>query len=163
LAPGIAVLSVCAAALLSTHASPASAASLTRRIDVAAPPDAVWSAIGPFCSIASWHPAIGSCTEDGKMPPTRTLITRDGKTTFVEPEIARSDSDHFYAYSFASSPFPVSHYEATIRVRANGDGGSTVVWHGTYTPDWGREKEAREDFAAVYEAGLAAIQAKFAR
>src|SRR5262245_51764624 len=90
LGPGLAVLSVCAAALISSHASSATASSITRRIDVPATPAAVWSLIGPFCSIADWHPAVGSCVTDGKNPPTRTLVTKDGKVTFVEPEIGRS-------------------------------------------------------------------------
>ncbi len=138
LGPGIAVLSVCAAAVL-----PPSCARMHRRqtplrshaASMCPPrPRLCGQAIGPFCAIADWHPAIGSCVTDGKEPPTRTLVTKDGKTTFVEPEIGRSDSDHFYSYAFASSPFPVTHYEATIHVVANIKGGSTVVWHGTYTP-----------------------------
>src|SRR5689334_1056127 len=91
-------------------AGPASAdrpATLTRSVVVHARPDAVWAAIGPFCAIGQWHPAIGSCTLDGAAKPTRTLVTRDGAATFVELQVARDDAAHRYAYSFTSSPIPV--------------------------------------------------------
>jgi uncharacterized protein YndB with AHSA1/START domain len=66
---------IASAALLSIGAGAASAASVTKSIDVDAPPAKVWAMIGPFCSISAWHPAIGKCTTDGKAEPTRTLVT----------------------------------------------------------------------------------------
>jgi hypothetical protein len=151
---------VCASLLL--HGCDASAASLTRSVEVNAPPAAVWSVVGPFCAIRDWHPAIGSCAVDGGDPPTRTLVTKDGKTTFVEPQMAHSDRDRFYSYSFKSSPFPVTHYMGTIWVVPARGGWSTVLWTGTYAPLPGKDKEANDDFASVYEAGLAALKARFA-
>src|SRR4051794_755013 len=89
---------VCAIALMGLGGQPASAAILSRSVEVQASPDVVWSLIGPFCAIASWHPAIGTCTQDGKVPPTRTLVTKDGAAIFVELETARSDAQHRYSY-----------------------------------------------------------------
>ena len=43
---------IASAALLSFGAGAASAASVTKSIDVDAPPAKVWAMIGPFCSIA---------------------------------------------------------------------------------------------------------------
>jgi len=149
-------------ASLLLHGCDASAASLSRSVNVDSSPATVWSVIGPFCAIEKWHPVVGSCREDGKNPPTRTLVTKDGKTTFVEPEIARNETDHFYSYSFKSSPFPVTHYMGTIWVVSDERGGSTVLWTGTYTPLPGKEKAAEDDFAGVYEAGLSALKARFA-
>ena len=152
-------VSVCALAVANAFSSPASAAELTRSVDVTATPAQVWSVIGPFCAIKDWHPVVGTCTEDGKTPPTRTLVTKDGKVTFVEPETARTD--HSYSYTFAASPFPVTHYTGTISVVAKGSDGATIVWHGTYTPNPGKAKEATADFAGVYETGLAALKTRF--
>jgi len=157
--------SVCVSSLvlMSANAAPASGAELTRSVDVAAAPSAVWSAIGPFCAIKDWLPPVGTCTEDGKAPPTRTLVTKDGKATFVEKQVARNDADYAYTYSFVSSPIPVTNYVATIKVEPKGDGTSTVSWHGTYKPLPGKKKEANEALAGVYEVGLASIKAKFAK
>jgi hypothetical protein len=156
-------MSVFALLLLSAGTPPASAASLSRSVDVEGAPSAVWSMIGPFCAIKDWLPPVGTCTEDGKVPPTRTLVSKDGKATFVEMQTARSDTRHFYTYTFQSSPLPVTHYKSTIEVAAKGKDASTVTWRGTYTPDQGKEKDANDALAGIYSAGLDAIKARLAK
>jgi hypothetical protein len=147
--------------LFNAGASTAYAAVLSRSVDVEATPSAVWSMIGPFCAIKDWLPPVGTCTEDGKVPPTRTLVTKDGKAAFIETQTARSDAKHFYTYTFRSSPLPVTHYTATIEVAAKGKGISTITWRGTYTPDHGNAQAANAALAGIYEAGLDTIKAKF--
>jgi hypothetical protein len=139
----------------------ASAANLSRSIEVGAAPAAVWSAIGAFCAIKDWLPPVGICIEDGKTPSTRTLVTRDGKAAFVEKQTARSD--HSYSYTFVSSPLPVTNYSSTIKVTAKGEGVSIVTWTGSYTPDSGKEKDASDALNGVYEAGLAGIKARLTK
>ena len=135
---------------------------ITRSVDVQASPSAVWSTIGPFCAVKDWLPPVGSCAEDGAERPTRTLITKDGTAKFVELQTARSESEHFYTYIFLSSPLPVTHYTATLRVAPRPSGGSTVIWQGTYTPMQGKEKDANDALTGIYRAGLDEIQARFA-
>ena len=159
----IAVVCVSALAFVSADATPASAGSLTRSMDVNATPDAVWSQIGGFCAIKDWHPAIGVCVMDGKTPPTRTLITKDGKLSFVETEMARDDAKHLYSYNFVTSPLPATKYLATIRVAAKGANASTVVWHGDYTAEPGKDKDVEGALVNIYESGLTALKVKFAK
>jgi hypothetical protein len=147
--------------LLAGSMVPASAASLSRSVEVNGTPAQVWSAIGPFCSIKDWHPAIGSCMEDGKTPPTRTLVTKDGKATFVEFQTAISQEKHLYGYTFVSSPLPVNDYKSILKVTAKGRDHSLVSWSGNYTPDAGKEKDANAALSGIYESGLDAIKAKF--
>ncbi|MFL6547840.1 MAG: SRPBCC family protein [Povalibacter sp.] len=148
--------------VLSAVSSIASAASVSHTVDVQGTPSQVWSFIGPFCAIKDWLPPVGTCSEDGKTPPTRTLVTKDGTATFVELQTARSDQDHFYTYSFVSSPLPVSQYSSTIKVVAKGAGSSTIIWRGTYTPVQGQEKAADDALSGIYHAGLDSIVAKMA-
>jgi len=157
------VMSVCAVALLGAGVSSASAATLSRSVDVTGTPAAVWSMIGPFCAIKDWLPPIGACSEDGKTPPTRTLITKDGKATFVELETARSEAKHTYSYSFTASPLPVTNDRSTIAVVAKSPGISTVTWSATYIPVPGKEKDASDALNGVYEAGLGAIKTRFTK
>src|SRR3954469_11940778 len=98
----------CGLVLLGVTALPASAETISRSMEISGAPAAVWSAIGPFCAIKDWLPPVGSCTEDGNSPPTRTLVTKDGKATFVELQTARNDEAHQYSYSFKSTPLPVT-------------------------------------------------------
>jgi hypothetical protein len=157
-----AMMPIVAMSVLGAIAVPASADSVSNNVDVPASPAAVWSMIGPFCAIKDWLPPVGSCVEDGNVKPTRTLVTKDGAATFVELQTARSDAEHFYSYTFLSSPLPVTHYTSTIRVAARNGGGSTVSWTGTYIPVQGKEKEANEALTGIYKVGLDQIRAKFA-
>src|SRR5882757_1198918 len=145
--------SVAISVAFSLGVSAASAASLSRTIEVKGTPAAVWSAIGPFCAIKDWLPPVGICIEDGKTPRTRTLVTKDGNAAFVERQTARNDMAHTYSYVFVSSPLPVTDYSSTIEVTAKGEGTSVVTWTGSYTPDSGKEKDASEALNGIYEAG----------
>ena len=149
--------------LMGAGIATASAATISRSTDVKASAAAIWSVIGPFCAIRDWLPPVGECIEDGKAPPTRILVTKDGKAAFVEKQTARNDAEHSYSYAFLSSPLPVSNYTSTIKVTAKGDGTSTVTWTGSYTPDQGKEKAASEALNGVYEAGLAEIRARLGK
>jgi hypothetical protein len=160
--PILGAASIFAVALLGAGALPACAASLSRSVDVEGTPATVWSMIGPFCAIKDWLPPVGTCTEDGRAPPTRTLVTRDGKATFVETQTARSDARHYYSYTFVTSPLPITHYASTIEVEANGKGTSTITWRATYVPDPGKETDANDALSGIYGAGLDAIKARLA-
>lgn len=159
--PCVLALAGYAAALVASPAL-AAPASLSRSVVVHARPAAVWAAVGPFCAIADWHPAIATCAMDGKTPPTRTLVTREGPATFVERQVARDDAAHRYGYSFVSSPLPVTGYTSTFKVEPSGAGDARVTWSGAYTPDPGQAEAAETALAGIYESGLAAIAARFA-
>ena len=149
--------------LLAGSIMPASAASLSRSVEVDGTPAQVWSQIGDFCAIRDWHPAIGSCTEDGNTPPTRTLVTKDGKATFVEFQTVASREKHLYGYTFVSSPLPVTNYKSILKVSAKGRDHSEITWSGDYTPDAGKEKDADAALNGIYETGLESIRARFAK
>lgn len=151
-----------AACLLAGTAISAPHASLTRSMVIQAPPGEVWRIVGPFCAIGDWHPAIGSCAMDHNTRPTRTLVTCDGKATFVELQVARDDTAHSYSYSFTSSPVPVSGYVSTFSVKASGKHASIVTWRGDYTPNPGQESTAATALGGIYDSGLAAIRDRFA-
>ena len=150
-----------ALACVSLNVSSVSAATLSRSADVNGTVSAVWSLIGPFCAIKDWLPPVGTCTEKTGPAPERTLVTKDGKATFVEAQTARSEADHSYSYTFKSSPVPVTDYVSTIKVVAKSDGVSTVTWSSTFVPNAGKEKDALEALTGIYDAGLTMIKSKF--
>ena len=154
-------MSVAAFGFLLAGASPVFADALTRSVDVNATPSEIWSMMGPFCAVKDWHPAIGTCVMDGKAPVTRTLVTKDGAATFVETQTANSNTDHLYSYAIKSSPLPVTHYLATLKVAAKDMNSSTVTWSSTYTPDKGKAADATEALVGIYKSGLNAIQTRF--
>lgn len=152
-----------ALACFAFNVSAADAAMLSRSADVNGSVSAVWSMIGPFCAIKDWLPPVGTCTEKADAMPERTLVTRDGKATFVEAQTARSEAEHSYSYTFKSSPLPVTDYVSTIKVVARTDGISTVTWSSTFVPNTGKEKDAIEALTGIYDFGLTMIKSKFAK
>jgi len=142
--------------------APSTSDSISRSVDVAARAEAVWEVIGPFCSVADWHPGIGTCEEDGETPAGRTLVTADGAATIVEQQTDRDDDAHTYSYTILSGPFPFTEYVSTISVDDNEEGGSTITWSSTYVPDEGAEDAVVEILTGIYDGGLASIAASFA-
>jgi hypothetical protein len=151
------------ACIVSGSASADAPASLSRSVVVQAKPSEVWAAIGPFCAIGQWHPAIGSCAISGAGKPTRTLLTKDGQAKFVELQVARDETKHSYSYSFTSAPVPVTHYVSTFSVSPSGRGASVVTWKSQYTPNDGQTAAAAAALTGIYESGLTAIQQRFAK
>ena len=149
-------------ATIGAAATPAGAATLSRSVDVPGSPGAVWSAIGDFCAIGEWHPAIASCRLEGQRPVVRTLATKD-HATFVERQTARDDARRYYSYTFLESPLPVTNYSSTFKVTPKAAGVSTITWSGRYAVAPGDAEPAKAALAGIYESGLAAIKAKLAR
>ena len=144
---------ILAGAVLAAGTLTASAASVDKQINVKAPAEKVWAMIGPFCSIKDWHPAIGKCTESGGV---RTLVTKDGKGTFVEKQTDKSDMS--YTYEIEKSPLPITDYKSTLKVTKISDNESKIDWSSTYTPNKGADAGANEAISGIYQSGLDAIQ-----
>ncbi|PJA60924.1 MAG: SRPBCC family protein, partial [Rhodobacterales bacterium CG_4_9_14_3_um_filter_71_31] len=64
---------------------------------------------------------------------------------------------HSYGYAIVSGPLPVADYVSTLTVAPAGSG-SVVVWTSAFTP---AAEGAEAVIAGVYEAGLAALAARF--
>jgi len=162
-AKAIRIAALGALAVVSVNVSSASAATLSRSADVNGSVASVWSLIGPWCAIKDWLPPVGTCTEKAGAMPERTLVTKDGKATFIEAQTARSDADHSYSYTFKSSPLPVTDYVSTIKVVAKSGAVSTVIWSSTFVPNAGKEKDALEALTGIYDSGLTMIKSKFVK
>lgn len=148
-----------AAGLFACAATPAFALDVTRSVDVAAAPAKAWEAIGHFCGIGVWHPAVAKCelgVRDAK--PMRTLSLKGGGT-IIEEETARSDAKLSYSYTIIESPLPVADYNSTIAVKPHGSG-STISWTGDFKAKGAPDAKAKEVIAGIYEAGLGALKAK---
>ena len=65
-----------------------------------------------------------------------------------------------YSYAIKSSPLPLSDYKSTIKVEPKGEGMSTITWSSTFTPVGGKEDNAQEAVAGIYQSGLDSVKAK---
>ena len=140
-------------------AAPAYALDIGRTVEVDAKPSAVWAAIGDFCGIGAWHPAVAKCEEaeaDGKT--RRTLTLGDG-AMIVEELVAWDDDAMSYTYTAVEGPLPVDNYESTITVTEAGEG-SQISWTGSFDAKGATDAEAEEVMLGIYDAGLKGITEK---
>ncbi len=145
----------------SSLAGPVLATELSKQLDVAVPPDQVWAAIGEFCGIGDWHPAIQTCELSHQGKDTIRTLTLKGGGIIVEKLVKWETGKHSYTYAIVSSPLPVSDYVSTLSIKAQGQG-SRLVWKGKFKPV-GDEAKAKEVIAGIYTDGLTGIAKKAAQ
>jgi hypothetical protein len=153
----IALVAAMSAACLAPQA--AEAASVAKKVEIAAAPAKVWAAIGGFCDIGSWLPIVATCkmTEtDGKK--IRTLTTGDGGV-LVESLERWDDAGMSYTYRIQSSPLPMENYIATIKVSGKGKA-STVEWSSSFDPKGAPEAEVVKTISGIYQAGFDGLKKK---
>ena len=141
---------------------PASAANLTRSIEVSgAPSDGVvrHRLVLRHQGLAAAGRHVHRRRQDRRQPGRSSPRTARLRSWRRRPRV--TTKEYSYSYAFLSSPLPVTQYKSTIKVTAKGEGVSVVTWTGSYTPDSGKEKDAIDALNGVYESGLAAIQARF--
>lgn len=147
------------AGLLSCAAVPAFAVEVSKSIDVAATPAATWEAIGKFCGIGLWHPAVQTCTLGMKPGHQLRTLALKGGGSILEEETARNEAAMSYSYIILESPLPVADYSATIAVKPHG-AGSTIVWSSKFKAKDAPDAKAAEVIGGIFDAGLASLKAK---
>ncbi|KQP56288.1 SRPBCC family protein [Methylobacterium sp. Leaf108] len=139
--------------------APGLALDVMKSVDVSAPPAKVWSTIGDFCGIGSWHPAIAKCEPSTKGGTSLRTLSLKGGGTIVESQTSRDDKAMTYTYAIVESPLPVSDYSSTIAVAPSGSG-SKVTWTGSFKAKGAPDTVAKDAIEGIYTSGLAAIADK---
>jgi hypothetical protein len=153
------ILSATALFAVAAFGSSAMALDVKKSLDVAAAPDAVWKAVGDFCGIGTWHPAVEKCELQQKDGKTLRLLSLKGGGQILEQQTGWDDAAHSYGYTILESPLPVQNYNSTLSVTANGSG-STLTWTGTFDAKGAPDDKAKEVIAGIYDGGLAGIAEK---
>lgn len=135
--------------------------------DTAGAPAAVWAAIGDFCGIAAWHPAVAKCEISAKDGATyRTLTLKDG-AKLLEKQTAFDAKAMTYSYTIEDGPLPVANYKSTLKVVAKDaaakGGGSTIDWSGTFDAKGAPDADAIKTITGIYAGGIDALVAKTSR
>ena len=147
-----------AAALAVALATPALALEAKKEIKVDASEDAAWAAIGEFCAISSWHPAVEKCELSEKDGKTIRTLSLKGGGTIVEELVEFDAADHSYTYVILESPLPVANYKSTIGVEY--DDGTVIEWEGSFDAKGAPDADALKVIEGIYDAGLSALAAK---
>lgn len=148
---GIAMFAVAASASMAF----ADSYTVNRSIDITADPELVWQAVGDFCDIDDWHPAVVACAlkaQDGSVH--RRLTIADGAEFFEK--LVAVEQNVSYTYSIVDSPLPVTNYVATMSI-SRGDP-NQITWSGRFRSD---DPEMEAVIANIYETGLAELSRQF--
>jgi hypothetical protein len=153
------ILAVSAAA--AALAAPAAALEVKEHAKVAATPDAAWHAIGDFCGIAAWHPAVAKCDLSQQDGATFRTLTLNGGGTIVEKLLHWDDAKRKYSYAIVSSPLPVTHYRSTLAVGADGRG-AIFDWRGHFAAKGASDDKATQVIDGIYKGGLESLVKRLA-
>jgi hypothetical protein len=137
-------------------------AQASANIDLPVSGEIVWQLIGGFNSLPDWSPNIlrSQPTEGGRV---RHLTTANG-VTIVERLEKFDNAARSYSYSIVQAPFPITDYLATISVHDKAGGsGCFVDWSGTFIAKGVSDSEASKLVQGIFEDGLKALAARFAR
>ena len=140
-------------------AAPALALDAHVAKDTAGSAAAAWAAVGDFCGIASWHPAVTKCelsTKDGAT--FRTLTLKDG-AKLLEKQSAFDAAKMTYSYTIEEGPLPVANYKSTLKVVAK-DKGATIDWSGNFDAKGAPDADAVKTITGIYDGGVDALVAK---
>jgi Polyketide cyclase / dehydrase and lipid transport len=132
--------------------------------DSAGTPADVWAAVGDFCGISTWHPAVAKCEISAKDGATfRTLTLKDG-AKLLEKQTAFDAKAMTYSYTIEEGPLPVANYKSTIKVVAKDStgkgGGSTIDWSGSFDAKGAPDADAIKTISGIYAGGIDALVAK---
>jgi hypothetical protein len=143
---------------------------VTETVEIAAPPEKVWAAVGNFQDMG-WHPVIERTEGAGgnAVDATRKLTLKGGGT--IDEVLAKFEPDKMtYMYRITAvdvKVLPVTNYSSNITVRPK-DGKSLVEWRGAFyrgypnndPPPELSDEAAVKAVSGVYRAGLDALKAK---
>ena len=134
-------------------------AKINMKTDLNVAPDEVWKLIGGFNALPDWHPAVekSELEEEGSM----RRLSLAGGGTIVEKLVSVDDKERVYSYLIIDSPLPVTNYEATIRVKDDGEGNTSVEWSSEFEAEGAPENEAMDVIAGIYQAGLDNLKKMF--
>ncbi|ORU93208.1 MAG: hypothetical protein A6F70_04845 [Cycloclasticus sp. symbiont of Bathymodiolus heckerae] len=141
----------------------AESASVTEKVEIAASPATVWAASKDFGNLHSWHPGvIASTNTNGNHPGSVRVLDLGGPT--ITEELVRFNDEHTnFTYKINKvdpAVLPVENYISWFSVRDNGNGGSSLVWMGSFnTVNGAAAADIEKGVSGIYRGGLDNLKA----
>jgi hypothetical protein len=140
--------------------SPSKLWKVVQTVELNAPAEDVWAAVGGFFTIHEWHPDIEltEVPEDQtRTAEIRRLLTFPGQPKTTEELVSLDNAERAYSYKWVAGPWGerVQQYAATIRViRSHMDTRSIMQWSSSFV----YSEDAVSEF---YRNGFRALQKRF--
>ncbi|MEQ1718681.1 MAG: SRPBCC family protein, partial [Hyphomicrobium sp.] len=130
--------------------------------DTPAPAAKAWAAIGDFCGISAWHPALEKCEISKKDGATLRTLHLKGGGTVLEQLVEQNDKTMTQTYTILDGVLPVANYKSTLKVLPKGDG-AIYDWSGSFEAKKASDADAVKTMNGVYSAGIDALVDKPAK
>lgn len=132
--------------------------SVALDVDLNAPPDKVWAAIGHFGDL-SWHPLVARVRLTGAgIGQLRTIETTDGKE-IIERLEAVDLGERSYRYTTIAG-IPALDYTGTLDVKRKGSG-SSVEWRVQFMPGGQPDIIVKSIASGLLKSGLESLKSRF--
>jgi Polyketide cyclase / dehydrase and lipid transport len=133
---------------------------VTKSVKLDASAESVWKAVGEFCAISDWHPAVAKCEISKEGDATfRTLTLGDGAKI---KEKHNGSNPTGYMYAIIESPLPVKDYNALFDVTGD-DKSATIEWSASFLANGKPDGEVKEQISGIFDGGLKAIKEKLSK
>jgi len=134
-----------------------------REVRLAAPAAEVWGLIGPFGSLAHWHPAVLECDLDEEDGFTIRRVKVVGNVRTVQRLLSHDDAGRRYRYTITDGDLPVHDYDAVLAVREDGPETCVASWRVTFQAAGAPDDVAREAIEGIFDGGLNGLAHRFGR
>ncbi len=141
--------------LLAIGLLPNAASALEAKVERTMNADAktAWTAVGDFCHIQSWHPAVTKCEISQKDGKTFRTLFLDGGGELYEELKNFDKAGMSYTYTIVRGPLPVANYTSTLSVTPDGDK-AKLTWVGNFDAKDASDEDAVKTMTGVYAGGL---------
>jgi len=129
-----------------------------KQVTLSAAPIEVWATIRAFDNVDRYLPPVETVEARGTGPGMQRIMTLADGAQVTEQLQAVDDEARELQYTIVEAPLPLTDYTATMRVQPAANGGCTVTWGATFTPNGAPEADVQELLGGLYEAGLEGLR-----
>ena len=138
--------------------------SVTKVAEVNTDAATLWTLVGNFGGLHTWHPAATATelTGDGTKAGDKRVLTLGDGGKINETLEGLDNAKMAQSYTITESPLPVENYHSTITVTAAGDNKSMFSWTSTFDPKGETpDADAVNAISGVYDGGIKALTERF--
>ena len=138
--------------------------SVTKVAEVNTDAATLWTLVGNFGGLHTWHPAATATelTGDGTKAGDKRVLTLGDGGKINETLEALDNAKMVQGYTITESPLPVENYHSTITVTTAGDKKAKFSWTSTFDPNGETpDADAVNAITGVYDGGIKALTERF--
>ena len=127
----------------------------------------VWEYISDFNGLPKWFPGVTDSHIEPGVPANEVGCIRnfglENGARIREELLVLNDQDHSWHYKMIECPLPLSNYQATVRLSANGDNSTVAELDSQFDVAEAHEKEMVALMTSTYTGAFELLKKHFAK